>query len=44
MLAKGNQLVTCVNTALTTLTNNGTLTALQHKWLGIYLKFPTIKP
>jgi polar amino acid transport system substrate-binding protein len=44
VLAKGNQLVTCVNSALTALTNNGTLTALQHKWLGIYLKFPTIKP
>jgi polar amino acid transport system substrate-binding protein len=44
VLAKGNQLVNCVNSALTELTNNGTLTALQHKWLGIYLKFPTIKP
>ena len=44
VLAKGNQLVNCLNTALTALTNNGTLAALQHKWLGIYLKFPTIKP
>jgi ABC-type amino acid transport substrate-binding protein len=33
-----------VNSALAALTNNGTLAALQHKWLGIYLKFPTIKP
>ena len=44
VLAKGNPLVTCVNTALSTLAANGTLTALQHKWLGIYLHFPTIKP
>jgi polar amino acid transport system substrate-binding protein len=44
VLAKGNQLVNCVNSALTALTSNGTLAALQHKWLGIYLKFPTIKP
>lgn len=44
VLAKGNQLVNCVNTALDKLDSNGTLTALQHKWLGIYLKFPTIKP
>lgn len=44
VLAKGNKLVNCVNSALTALTNNGTLTALQHKWLGIYLNFPTIKP
>jgi polar amino acid transport system substrate-binding protein len=44
VLAKGNQLVSCVNSALTALTNNGTLAALQQKWLGIYLKFPTIKP
>ncbi len=44
VLAKGNPLVTCVNKALSTLAANGTLTALQHKWLGIYLHFPTIKP
>lgn len=44
VLAKNNPLVTCVNTALDKLSSNGTLTALQHRWLGIYLKFPTIKP
>ena len=44
VLAKGNKLVTCVNKALATLTSNGTLAALQHQWLGIYLNFPTIKP
>ena len=44
VLAKGNKLATCVNKALATLTANGTLTALQHQWLGIYLNFPNIKP
>jgi polar amino acid transport system substrate-binding protein len=44
VLAKGNRLVTCLNKALATLQSNGTLTSLQHKWLGVYLKFPTIKP
>ncbi|HYK31628.1 MAG TPA: ABC transporter substrate-binding protein [Streptosporangiaceae bacterium] len=44
VLAKGNKLVTCVNKALATLTSDGTLAALQHKWLGIFLNFPTIKP
>src|SRR5215472_7052213 len=37
---KGNKLVTCVNRALATLTSNGTLTALQKRWLGLYLAFP----
>ena len=44
VFAKGNPLVTCVNKALATLTSNGSLTALQHQYLGIYLHFPTIKP
>jgi polar amino acid transport system substrate-binding protein len=44
VFAKGNKLVTCVNKALATLTSNGTLAALQHRWLGIFLAFPTIKP
>ena len=44
VFAKGNKLVTCVNEALATLTNDGALAALQHKWLGIFLAFPTIKP
>lgn len=44
VLSKGNRLVTCVNQALATLSSNGTLASLQHKWLGIYLRFPTIKP
>src|SRR5215469_1814529 len=33
VLAKGNKLVTCVNSALAALTRNGTLSSLQHKWL-----------
>jgi polar amino acid transport system substrate-binding protein len=44
VFAKGNKLVTCVNQVLATLTSNGTLAALQHQYLGIYLNFPTIKP
>jgi polar amino acid transport system substrate-binding protein len=44
VLAKDNKLVTCLNKALATLTSNGTLASLQHKWLGIFLAFPTIKP
>jgi polar amino acid transport system substrate-binding protein len=44
VLAQGNKLVTCVNQALATLSHNGTLASLRHKWLGIYLSFPTIKP
>ncbi len=40
----GNPLVTCVNKAIGDLKSNGTLAALQKKYLGIYLKFPTIQP
>jgi polar amino acid transport system substrate-binding protein len=44
VFAKGNQLVTCVNKAIASLKSDGTLAALQNKYLGIYLKFPTIQP
>ena len=44
LFSKGNPLVTCVNKALTTLRGNGTLAALQKKYLQIYLSVPTIKP
>jgi polar amino acid transport system substrate-binding protein len=44
VFSKGNPLVTCVNKALTTLKSNGTLAALQKKYLQIYLSVPTIKP
>jgi polar amino acid transport system substrate-binding protein len=44
LFAKGNPLVGCVNKALATLTSNGTLTALQHKYLQIYLSIPVLQP
>ena len=44
VFTKGNALVTCVNKAISDLSSNGTLAALQKKYLGIYLKFPTIQP
>ena len=40
----GNPLVGCVNQALGKLRANGTLQALQKKYLQIYLSFPTIQP
>jgi polar amino acid transport system substrate-binding protein len=40
----GNPLVTCVNHALAALQSNGTLSALQKKYLQIYLAFPTLQP
>jgi polar amino acid transport system substrate-binding protein len=40
----GNPLVTCVNKAIGQLQSDGTLSSLQKKYLGIYLKFPTIQP
>jgi len=33
-----------VNKALSTLKSNGTLAALQKKWLQLYIKIPTIQP
>ncbi len=44
VFAKGNQLVSCVNGAIASLTKDGTLASLQKQYLGIYLHFPTIKP
>jgi len=44
VFAKGNPLVKCVNSAIASLQSDGTLTALQKRYLGIYLHFPTIKP
>src|SRR5260221_395462 len=44
VFTKGNALVTCVNKAIASLQSDGTLTALQKKYFGIYLHFPTIKP
>jgi polar amino acid transport system substrate-binding protein len=44
LFAKGSPLVSCVNKALATLKSNGTLQALQKKYLQIYLSVPTIQP
>jgi len=44
VFTKGNPLVTCVNKAIGQLQASGTLPALQKKYLGIFLKFPTIQP
>jgi polar amino acid transport system substrate-binding protein len=41
---KDNPLVACVNSAIASLQSDGTLSALQKKYLDIYLHFPTIKP
>ncbi len=44
LFSLGNPLVSCVNKAITTLSANGTLAALQKQYLQIYLAVPTIKP
>ncbi len=44
LFSKGNPLVGCVNKALAAVKANGTLAALQKKYLQIYLSVPTIKP
>jgi polar amino acid transport system substrate-binding protein len=44
LFSKGNPLVGCVNKALAAIKANGTLAALQKKYLQIYLTVPTIKP
>ena len=44
LFAQNNPLVSCVNTALATLTADGTLAALSTKYLGIYNSIPKIQP
>jgi polar amino acid transport system substrate-binding protein len=44
LFSQGNPLVSCVNQALAKLKSDGTLQALQKKYLQIYLTVPTIKP
>jgi polar amino acid transport system substrate-binding protein len=44
LFSLGNPLVSCVNKAIATLKSDGTLAALQKKYLQIYLSVPTIKP
>jgi polar amino acid transport system substrate-binding protein len=44
LFQKGNKLVGCVNSAIAAIKANGTLSALQTKWLSIYTSVPVIKP
>ncbi|MGC2484846.1 MAG: ABC transporter substrate-binding protein [Acidimicrobiales bacterium] len=44
LFSKGDPLVGCVNDAINALKANGTLAAIQQKWLGIYTSVPAIKP
>ena len=44
LFAKGDPLVACVDKALATLHSNGTLAALQKKYLQVYLSVPLLKP
>jgi polar amino acid transport system substrate-binding protein len=44
LFSKGDPLVGCVDTAIDAMKANGTLAALQKKWLGIYAGVPLIQP
>jgi polar amino acid transport system substrate-binding protein len=44
LFQKGNKLVGCVNAAIAALRSNGTMAALQKKWLSIYNTVPIIEP
>lgn len=44
LFSKGNPLAGCVNTALNAMKANGSLAALQKKWLGIYNNVPSLEP
>jgi len=44
LFRKGDPLVGCVDKALATLHHNGTLAALQKKYLQVYLSVPLLKP
>ncbi len=44
LFAKNSKMVACVNTAIQALAANGTLAALQKKWLSIYNAVPSIRP
>jgi polar amino acid transport system substrate-binding protein len=43
LFAKGNALVSCVNQALATLKGDGTLAAIQKKWLSDTVNVPVLK-
>ena len=44
LFKKGNPLVSCVNSALTTMTKNGTLAKLKKRYLAEYNNVPKLKP
>jgi polar amino acid transport system substrate-binding protein len=44
LFEQGNPLVSCVNKAIATLKSNGTLAALQKKYLQAFLSVPVIQP
>jgi polar amino acid transport system substrate-binding protein len=44
LFRKGNPLVSCVDSALTVMTKNGTLARLSKQYLDIYNSVPTIEP
>jgi polar amino acid transport system substrate-binding protein len=44
LLHKGNPLVACINTAITTLSKSGELRTLSKKYLSVYNSIPFIKP
>jgi polar amino acid transport system substrate-binding protein len=43
LFAKGNPLVGCVNQALATIKENGTLAAIEKKWLSDTVNVPVLK-
>ena len=43
VLAKGNELVTCLNKAISELKADGTLTQLQNKWISSAANAPVLK-
>jgi polar amino acid transport system substrate-binding protein len=44
LFSKGNPLVSCVDSALTVMTNDGTLAKFSKQYLDLYNSIPTIKP
>jgi polar amino acid transport system substrate-binding protein len=44
LFQKGDRLVGCVNAAIAAIKSNGTLAALQTKWLSIYTSVPIVQP
>lgn len=44
LFTKDNPIIGCINVAIAALKANGTLAALQSKWLNIYTSVPVIEP